>query len=82
MCRLARSFAAHICDEYLNHMNWYKHLGLILDYIPCFRAISEGSGETAQIFRLARSFAARICDMFHELALKVWPEPSSTSLLF
>ena len=38
-------------------------------------------GETAQMFSLARSFAARICDMFHELALKLWPEPSSTFLL-
>ena len=52
MCRLVWSFAAHICDEYLNHMNWYKQLGLILHYIPCFRAISEGSGETAQMFSL------------------------------
>ena len=23
MCRLAWSFAARICDKYLNHMNWY-----------------------------------------------------------
>ena len=38
MCRLFWSFAAHIYDEYLNHMNWYKQLGLILHYIPCFRA--------------------------------------------
>ena len=81
MCRLFWSFAAQIYDEYLNHMNWYKQLGLILHYIPCFRAISEGSGETAQMFSLARSFAARICDMFHELAQKLWPEPSSTFLL-
>ena len=29
-------------------------LGLILHYIPCFRAIIEGSGETAQMFSLAR----------------------------
>ena len=27
MCRLAWSFAAHICDKYLNHKNWYINFG-------------------------------------------------------
>ena len=67
MCRLVLSFAGHICDEYLNHMNWYKQLGLIQHLHPFFIAFSEGSGKTVQKFRLARSFAARICDMFHNL---------------
>ena len=30
-----------------------------------FIAISDGSGETAQMCSFARSFAARLCDLFH-----------------
>ena len=36
MCKLVWSFAAQICDEYLNHVNWYKQLGLILHLHPLF----------------------------------------------
>ena len=45
-------------------------------------AISEGSGETALKCSLARSLAARKFDMFHEVALKIWPEPSSKPIVF
>ena len=34
-------------------------------------AISQGSGETAQMCSLARSLAAHIYDIFHELAYKI-----------
>ena len=79
MCRLAWSFTARICDKYINHKNkWPEPSFTSLLLI----AISEGSGETAQMCSLARSFAARICDFFHELVHKFKPEPSSTSLHF
>ena len=34
-------------------------------------AISQGSGETAQMCSLARSLATHIYDIFHELAYKI-----------
>ena len=45
-----------------------------------FSAISEGSGDTGLKCSLAGSFAAPLYDIFHELALKIGPEPPSKSL--
>ena len=76
MCRLAWSFTARICDKYINHKNKWPEpsfTSLLLS------AISEGSGETAQMCSLARSFAARICDFFMNwsinLSLSLHPHP-------
>ena len=70
MCMLAWSFAARICDKYLNHIIGISNLAWAFLYIPSLSAMREGSGETAQMCILARSFAASICDIFHELTLK------------
>ena len=40
MCRLAWSFAARICDKYLNHINWYKRFGPSLHLHPFFQVQS------------------------------------------
>ena len=73
---LAWSFAARICDKYLNHIIGINNLAWAFIYIPSFSAMSEGSGETAQMCSLARSFAASICDIFS------WTDPKILAWAF
>ena len=40
MCRLAWSFAARICDKYINHINWYKLFSMSLHLHSFFLAQS------------------------------------------
>ena len=53
MCRLAWSFAARICDKYLNHMNWYKQFGTNLHLHPFF--LVQSANALARLCKCAYS---------------------------